>query len=280
MITDRPPVTKRTTRLDEAYAGIDVAFAKRKRLPVVVCVRRGGVLDPLPLRTALVRPPAGEGNARILQGSTADAFAEQTVQYLRAIESGYRIRIRRIAIDAPSAPRRAGSPRRLAEAALDRRRISCITTPTEAEFASIRERGLAHLAQGGPEANLPGANQLWMLIGFALFRALGAQWECLEVFPQAIASVLGVAGVHKSRAHGLEAQLRSAARHTGWPRELQADEGAPAAKRLASIGFGSNHDRLDAYLSAWIASLDEAAREPFGEPPDDVIWVPRVAATG
>lgn len=83
-----------------------------------------------------------------------------------------------------------------------------------------------------------------------------------------------------SAASRLEAQLRSAARHTGWPRELQADEGAPAAKRLASIGFGSNHDRLDAHLSAWIASLDEAAREPFGEPPDDVIWVPRVAATG
>ena len=212
--------------MDEAYVGIDVAFAKAKRLPIVVCIRRAGVLEPLPLRTASVKPPAGEGNARILQGPTADEFARRTVEYLRAVESEHRVRICRVAIDAPSDPRPAGAARRRAETELDRRRISCITTPDEAEFESIRERALDHLGQGRPESSLPGANQLWMLIGFSLFRTLRPHWECLEVFPQAIASVLGVGGVHKSHAGGLEAQLRSAARRTGWPRELKARHGA------------------------------------------------------
>ena len=31
----------------EAYAGIDLAIAKKKRLPVVVVVRRAGRLEPL-----------------------------------------------------------------------------------------------------------------------------------------------------------------------------------------------------------------------------------------
>lgn len=262
--------------MDEAYVGIDVAFAKMKRLPVVACTWRGDVLEPLPLRMASVKPPAGQGNAWILRGTTADEFAQKTVEYLRAVESQYHVRIRRVAIDAPSDPRPAGSARRRAETELDRRRISCITTPDVAEFEAIRERALRHLAQGHPEANLPGANQLWMLIGFSLFRTLRAHWECLEVFPQAIASVLGVGSVHKSHADGLRAQLRSAAQHTGWPRELRTDQSEPSVNCLAAIGFGSGHDRLDAYLAAWVASLEEAAREPFGEPPADVIWVPRL----
>ena len=37
---------------------------------------------------------------------------------------------------------------------------------------------------------------------------------------------------------------------------------------------------LDAYLSAWVASLDQPERMPYGDPPGDVIWVPRVAGLG
>ena len=33
--------------MQEAYAGIDVAFAKNKRLPVAVVVRLGAGLEPL-----------------------------------------------------------------------------------------------------------------------------------------------------------------------------------------------------------------------------------------
>jgi len=36
---------------------------------------------------------------------------------------------------------------------------------------------------------------------------------------------------------------------------------------------------LDAYLSAWVASLEEPDRVAYGRPPDDAIWVPRVRRT-
>ena len=255
--------------MDEAYAGIDVAFAKRKRLPVVVCRWHGDVLEPLPLRQARAKRPAGEGNVRTLTKTVVAHFAEQTVEYLRAVESEFEVRIRRVAIDAPSDPRRAGTARRQAECELDRRRISCITTPTATEFEAICERARAHLADGGAESCLPGANQLWMLVGFSLFRTLRHHWECIEVFPHAIAVALGAHAIHKSRADGLLAQISAAAKHCGWPR-------CAALRELGSIGYGSSHDRLDAYLGAWVASLGETAREPFGEPPTDVIWVPRL----
>ena len=45
--------------------------------------------------------------------------------------------------------------------------------------------------------------------------------------------------------------------------------------KLLAMGFGSTHDRLDAFLSAWVASLDEKDRKAFGTPPDDAIWVPK-----
>lgn len=260
--------------MDEAYVGIDVAFAKRKRLPLVVCVRRGNALHPLPLRTARALPPVGEGNARILDGNTVDQFARDTVAYLRSIESEFCIKIRRVAIDAPSDPRSPGTSRRSAEIELDRRQIRCFTTPALAQFETIRLRAMDHLAHGGTESTLPAANQLWMLVGFALFRELRPAWECLEVFPQAIARVLGVGRVHKSKGDGLKAQLRAAARHTSWPGAAVVDTAITG--HLAAIGYGSRHDRLDAYLAAWVASLDRAKRKALGEPPNDVIWVPRL----
>ena len=49
----------------------------------------------------------------------------------------------------------------------------------------------------------------------------------------------------------------------------------PLIRRL-QIGYGSPHDRLEAYLSAWVASLERGHREPLGCEPNDVIWVPRI----
>ena len=58
----------------EAYAGIDVAYAKRKRLPIIVCTHRDGKLEPLPLRS-LPAPPVGKGNAQILDQPAVAGFA-------------------------------------------------------------------------------------------------------------------------------------------------------------------------------------------------------------
>lgn len=256
-------------RIAGAYAGIDVAFAKGKRLPVAVCICHSGRLEPLPLRRLTDKPPKGAGNAKAIDIVTVERFAEETAAYLRQVERAQRVRIKTIAIDAPSDPKREGSARRECERCLDARRIQCITTPSASEFKTIRTRVTSHLAAGGAESSLPHANQLWMLVGFALFRRLRHDWECLEVFPQAIAAVLGAQRVHKARDSGVRTQLTAAARHTRWP-------DPPLVNRLSDMGFGSRHDRLDAYLAAWIASLEESRREALGKPPFDAIWIPKL----
>jgi len=168
--------------MTEAYAGIDVAFAKRKRLPVVVCTLAHGQLQPLPLRRITAKPPLGRANAKSIENATVEAFANETADYVRAIEANCNVRIRRIAIDAPSDPKPDGNARRESECGLDARHISCITTPSAAQFKRIRTKVADHLAARGSESTIPHANQLWMLVGFALFRRLRREWECLEVF--------------------------------------------------------------------------------------------------
>lgn len=256
--------------MQPAFAGIDVSFAKEKRLPIAVCYQVHGAFVPLPLRTAPMLPPIGEGNARILEDGVVERFAEETVRYLQSIEKVFQVKIERIAIDAPSQAKAEGALRRQCELGLDQRHISCITTLSAAEFAQRSLRARHHLQTGGAQSRMPAANQLWMLVGFALFCRLRAEWECLEVFPQAIAAVLHVNKIHKSKPEGLLAQLCAVSEHTGWP-----DPATPTA--LANIAYGSDHDKLDAYMSAWIASLPPDRREAIGVPPDDAIWVPRLA---
>lgn len=254
----------------DAYAGIDVAFAKNKALPVAVCVYRDGHLEPLSLRDGgAPRPPRGAGNPKTLEEDIIEAFARDTIRYLREIERTYDVMIRRVAIDAPSAPKKAGAHRREAERALDKRGISCITTPDSLEFGAIRQKVAAYLAAGGVPARMPHANQLWMLVGFEIFRALRPAWECLEVFPHATVATLGAAGVYKSSPGAVLSQLRAVAKYTQWP-------ASPSLEALVKVGYGAMHDRLDAYLAAWVASLELKEREPIGMPPDDGIWIPKV----
>lgn len=75
-----------------------------------------------------------------------------------------------------------------------------------------------HLQDGGTQATIPCANQLWMLFGFELFTALSvAGWPCIEVYPQATVRAIGVGEQHKSTAGAVLEQLEAAAPHTGWP---------------------------------------------------------------
>jgi hypothetical protein len=250
-----------------AYAGIDVAIAKGKRLPVVVCTIRDAAVVPLLLRKAKVKPPLGCGNVGALKPRVVAQFADDTAAYLRAVETEFGVSIQRIAIDAPSKPKTEGAYRRKCELELDRAGISCITTPSSSEFEGIIKKAGSHLDVGGAENRLPGANQLWMLVGFALFQRLAPDWECLEVFPQALVALLGANALHKSQAEGALAQLKAATAHTKWPAE-------PRLEELKSIAFGSRDDKLDAYLSSWVASLAESERTCYGQPPNDAIWLP------
>jgi hypothetical protein len=127
----------------EAFAGIDVAFAKRKYLPISVCVRRNKNLTPLFLRSKLVPvPPRGHGNAKILDDETVMDFTESTFRYLRVVEKVFGVTIRRIAIDAPSEPKANGAARREAEKGLDKKRIRCITTPDTSQFNAKMRLGV------------------------------------------------------------------------------------------------------------------------------------------
>ncbi len=258
----------------EAFAGIDVAFAKRKCLPVCLCVWNDRRLIPLMLagRDA-PPPPRGYGNAASIDSSRVAAFADETALYLRLLEKHFGVSIRRIAIDAPSDPGPDCLPRRLAETALDRQHISCFATPSAAEFKAICVKVHDYLTAGGLESRLPHANQLWMLVGFALFRRLRIEWECLEVYPQATMRILGASSIHKAKVGGVSAQLEAVSRHTGWP-EPPAPQPLEALKAVVKAPL---HDALDAYSSAWVAVLDPQKRSAFGSPPNDVIWVPQLA---
>jgi hypothetical protein len=259
--------------MEDAFVGIDVAFAKRKRLPVCICTHRRGVLHPAALRQhGFPKPPAGHGNRGALDSGCVQAFAADVVTYLLETADSLNLTIRRVALDCPSSPKREGLARRAAEVAMDRRRISCFATPSESEFSVIRKKARAHLSANGPENRIPHANQLWMLVGFELFTQLGTRFECREVFPQAIVATLGASEGHKTGRAGYKAQLRAAAKATG-------TEPTRLAQHLRSSGYGSSHDRLDAYLCAWIASLTGDELEGCGKPPDDVIWVPRGSGT-
>ena len=100
-------------------------------------------------------------------------------------------------------------------------------------------------------ARLPHSNQLWMLVGFALFQELSKLAECIEVFSQAIVRAIGAGDIHKFKREGLQAQISATARFTGWP------DGGQLESCLERSGHGPKQDKLDAYLSAWVASLED-----------------------
>jgi hypothetical protein len=256
--------------MQDCFVGIDLAIAKRKFLPVVVAVREGAVIRPLKLRSLGVAPPRGHGNAAVLDPARVGSFVEDAARYVIAVCTELGLRPRRIAIDAPSAYAIDG--RRLAEQSLDKAGISCFATHSAKRFEEMMEAAAAHLENGGSHAKIPFSNMLWMIVGFAMFKRLGDFAECIEVFPQATARVLGAGSIHKSKPEGIQAQLAAAAKHTGWP---TADVGV---KALEGIAWGPTHDRLDAYLASWVAALNESERVGYGSPPNDVIWVPRVEA--
>ena len=254
-----------------AYVGIDVACAKGKRLPIMICTRGSAGLRLLPLKEFAHHPPQGEGNAQAIHTAFLQRFADKTAAYLRAIEGAFGVTIRRIAIDAPSRPKTAGYDERECERALRTIGVSYISTPSGDEFEAIRRKVEQHLAAGGSEAHIPHANQLWMLVGFALFGRLRDTWECIEVFPQATAHTMGAARIHKSKPGGVQYQLDAAARYT-------RSSGKMIVSELSGACFGKPDDRSDAYLSAWIASLDEHEREPLGPAGTDAIWIPKLSA--
>ncbi|QDU41274.1 hypothetical protein Mal4_56400 [Maioricimonas rarisocia] len=257
-----------SNREEKVYVGIDVAFARKKRLPVSVCRIVDGRLSPMSLRNEPDKPPAGRGNQAALESSERIRYAEQVVEWLQNMTQKHSLHVEQIAIDAPSDFCAPHLTRRMSEQALDRAGISCFATPTRSQFDEKISTSKEHLRTGGKLSRLPNANQLWMLVGFAIFDVLKFEgFCCIETYPQAIVRELKCSERHKSAADGLKGQIGRVASVLGFSsNELTG--------RLEQMGFGSRHDRVDALLSAWVASLPSSHQKVFGDAPDDAIVVP------
>lgn len=253
----------------QIYVGIDVACAAGKRLPICFAAA-DHALTPLDIPKCLVAAmPRGLGNKEITSAAPYREAARKVVHTINRIADAMGRRIARIAVDAPAAAPATGS--RLSETELSRHGLSSFRTPAASDWAGIREKCSLHLRSGGSAASLPHANKIWMLFGFELFSALrsGVNAEVIEVYPFAIVRALLPSCDHKSTEQGYRNQLTAVAARTGWqPDSLEA--------RLKATVPGSRHDRLDAYMAAWVASLALDRRHAFGNArqPDDSIWVP------
>lgn len=252
------------------FVGIDVACRTGKRLPLCV-VERGHRLWPLDVQRAVgAAIPRGLGNREILAPAPFRDAALGVRAALERLAAEIGRPIEGIAIDAPAAAPTSRS--RLCEDDLGRSGLSSFRTPPASAWAAIREACERHLQAAGRAGSLPYANKIWMLYGFELFAALrrGVADEVIEVYPYAIVRALLPSCAHKTTEEGYRDQLAVLARHTGWkPGALES--------RLKATVPGTRHDRLDAFMSAWVASLGADRRRAFGDAsqPDDAIWVPR-----
>jgi predicted nuclease with RNAse H fold len=253
------------------FVGIDVACAQRKRLPICIAAFAGGRLEPLRVPELVSKLPVGRGNREILEEHPFRAAAAIVAETLNEAPKSHVCKIVSVAIDAPAAPPASGE--RSAERDLRNRGLSSFQTPHEAAWRNILQSCQIHNRDGGELSRMPHANKIWMLYGFELFKALRAMnaYEVIEVYPYAIVRALVDDCPHKSTLGGYRRQLEAIASTTNWtPPDLEL-----ALKHSVP---GSKHDRLDAFMAAWVASLPDERRRAYGNKndPDDAIWMPHL----
>jgi len=90
--------------MKNAFIGIDLCFAKKKRLPISICTWRNGRLIPEALKELPFEPPRGHGNAAVLDQGLVNAFTKQVAKYITDACEALALAPKRIAIDAPSSP--------------------------------------------------------------------------------------------------------------------------------------------------------------------------------
>ena len=251
------------------FIGIDVACAVGKRLPLYV-VAAGCPLSPLGIpREYAGRIPRGVGNQEIIAPRPFEKSAHDVAKAIKFIGDQLGWKIERIAVDAPAAPPAHGS--RSSEKELQCMRLSSFKTPAVGDWPGILSRCEEHLSRGRPLVKLPHANKIWMLFGFKLFESLRSELraDVIEVYPYAIVRALLEKCEHKTTEKGYRDQLAAVAHRTGW--EPQALE-----TKLKETVAGSRHDRLDAFMAAWVASLPPNERRAYGDATraDDAIWAP------
>ena len=254
---------------DGLYIGIDVACAKGKTLPAAGLMLSSGIRTLTNLRSAgFPFPPKGSGNRVIAENKDEPTrFAVEVCDWLKEIENQSSKKIIKIAVDAPRKPRLPQVSVRNSESALQEANIRFIKTPPEHEFSAKRKEATNHLLSGKPLASLPGANLWWMCVGFALFEALEKHWECVETYPQAILHSTKYVAEHKGKDH---------LNQLGHIISVSGIQGL-CSESLRDSAFGAPHDRVDALMSAWVASLPQNKIHIFGTAPEDQIYVPNLA---
>ena len=235
------------------FIGIDVACAQRKRLPICVASFHGDRLEPLELPPEIARAlPLGPGNIEVLQDGPFRSAAAMLARTLDRGAKEYNWEITRVALDAPAAPPATGE--RAAEKALRQRGLSSFQTPDKERWRQIFRICREHLRRRAALSRMPHANKIWMLYGFEIFEVLRAiGHEVIEVYPYAIVRALLPECPHKRTAEGYRRQLELVAAATNrMPLDLER-----ALKRSVP---GTKHDRLDAFMAAWVAGLSKHER--------------------
>jgi predicted nuclease with RNAse H fold len=253
------------------FIGIDVACAQQKRLPLCIAACIEGRLEPLRVPELVGKLPVGRGNREILEEHPFRAAAAAVAETLNEAAKSGGWKIVRVAIDAPAAPPSSGE--RSAERELRNRGLSSFQTPHETAWRNILQSCQTHNRDGGELSRMPHANKIWMLYGFELFRELRATnaYDVIEVYPYSIVRPFVGDCPPKATPEGYQRQLEAIASKTSWtPADLEL-----ALKQSVS---GSKHDRLDAFMAAWVASLSAEGRLAYGNKndPDDAIWVPHL----
>lgn len=254
----------------DVFCGIDVSCGKNKPLPVCFVARDQHRLNVLSVPRALAKTiPRGPGNGEITKATPFRRKANEAVDAIKMIAAELGWRINRIALDAPAkAP--SHNEGRACEIAMGLAGLSYFKTPSVSQWMKIKQACTTHMAQDRSLSRLPSANQIWMLYGFELFEAFADTGiERIETYPQAVVRSMLPDCEHKTTEAGYRKQLSAIAAATGWKdHDLEAV--------LARQVRGSRDDKLDAYMTAWIASLPLARRKAFGHMADnlDAIWVP------
>lgn len=254
--------------------GIDVTFAKKKVLPVVIARVVEGRVALIPRRQLPGAPPRGRGNLVLTMGSRSDdpavQFAEATADFLDDVQRELDEPIGRIGVDAPRGPAPVGRLRASEQAMADAG-ISFIQTPSD--FEAVRARARASVEEGMPESRLAEANRLWMLVGRRLFEVLGDRFghdRVIEVYPYAAFDRVAAAAHRKTSAVGVEERLRGLAAYAGWN---SADE---LGNAIRASTWGPMHDKVDATLCAVLAArarVEDSFQGPAADPLDR-IWMP------
>lgn len=251
----------------DVFVGIDVACARSKPLPICVVKREGEKVIPVEFREEF---PCGPGNKEITEPCPFRALARLVTMKFVEFCEGKRWHVKRVAIDAPASAPSAGQ-RRSCEENMSKLRLSSFQTPDVGRWEEIKEVCRQHLKQGGSLSKLPYSNKIWMLYGFELFSALRSTnlFQVIEVYPYAIVSELLPGCAHKSTKDGYNNQLSEIALRTGWSADLLEEQ-------LRRTTFGGKHDRLDAFMAAWVASLQLGKLRAYGNSKnaDDSIWIP------